>query len=136
MLYARERLAAAVRMGTVMLVLGLFLATAWVCLMVGAVLYLSRFLGRVEALLTVSGALVVIAALIWLIFKPRRSQARAAHPTVSGDKVLQLITTIVHLGPRQAGAFVLLASVMAGVVGALLIVKGGPKAGQQTPPNS
>lgn len=123
-------------MGTGMLLAGLCLASAWVCLMAGAVVYLSHFLGQVEALLTVSAALVVIAALIGAIVSAGQPRPRAAYPAVSGDKVLHLITTILHLGPRQAGAFVLLASVMAGAVGALLIVKGGPKAGQPKTPRS
>lgn len=114
-----------------MLVVALFLVTAWVCLIAGLVDYLHRYLGRTEALLATGGALVGVAALIAVIFSARRPRVPAAAPTVSGDKVLQLVTTLLHLGPRRAGVFVLLASILAGGVGALLIAKGGPKAGKR-----
>ncbi len=133
---ARKALASAVRAASAMLIVGLLLATAWVCVIAAVVVYLDRYLPRTEALMATGGALVVIAALIGVIFSARRSRAPVAQPRVSGDKVLQLITTILHLGPRQAGVFVLLASVIAGGVGALLIAKGGPKAGKQESPHS
>ena len=122
-------------MAAMMLVLGLCLATAWVCLIAGAVLSLSRYLGPTEALLTTGGALLALSALIGVIFFALRSRAPVPHPPVSGDKILQLITAIVHLGPRRAGVFVLLASVMAGAVGAVMIAKGGPAAGGRKPPS-
>ena len=136
MFHARETLAAAARSAIAGVFVALFLLTAWACLIAGVVVYLHRYLGPSEALLTVGGTLVGIAALIGIIFLAQRPRAPMAQPSVSGDKVLQLITTILHLGSRQAGVFVLLAAFLAGGLGALMIAKGGPKAGKRESPNS
>ena len=136
MFHARETLAAAARSAIAGVFVALFLLTAWGCLIAGVVVYLHRYLGSAEALLATGGALVGIAALIAVIFSARRSRPLAEQPSVSGDKVLQLITTILHLGPRQAGVFVLLAAFLAGGLGALMIAKGGPKAGKRESSNS
>lgn len=60
----------------VMALIGVFLASAWVLLVVALVIYLTTFLGTVGALLAVAGGLVVLSGLmLWMTRSRNRRSA-------------------------------------------------------------